>query len=114
MMPGFTDTASALGMVDNTMMTTASGDRPGVDNFVLITTDGNSNILPENTPGAAQRLRSNARVMVAGVGRAEDINRGEINEIASDPDRDNTFFLAPNQGPNTAAVAASILDQICA
>ena len=74
-MPGFTDTASALGVVDNTMLSSATGDRSGVDNFVALLTDGNSNVFPQNTPPAAQRLRNNARILVAGVGRPEDINR---------------------------------------
>ena len=75
-MPGFTNTASSLSLVQNDVLSVSAGDRSGVDNVVILMTDGNSNVQPENTSPAAQSLqRTGARVMVVGVGASEDINR---------------------------------------
>jgi uncharacterized protein with von Willebrand factor type A (vWA) domain len=74
-MPGFTNTAAAMGAVETSMLTSAAGDRSGVDNFVIVLTDGRSNVNTAQTASAAQRVRNNARVIAVGVGAARDVNR---------------------------------------
>jgi len=82
-----------------------------VDNYVLVLTDGHSNILPEQTPVAASQLQQVATVMAVGVGIQEDVNRAEINDIATNPDNRNTFFLQNES--QISSVASGILDELC-
>lgn len=107
---GRTHTASALTLTRTTMFTAANGDRSGDANYVIVMSDGRSNINPQNTQTEAQRLRDNgATVLTVGIGA--DFNRGEMNGIATDPDSENTFSIS--QASQIASAASSILDRLC-
>ena len=93
------------------MFTNLNGDRTGVDNIVVIMTDGNSNINSEDTvPLANSLVNQGVRVMTVGIGSA--MNRGELDSMASSPESENTFTL--EDASQIATVAGDILDQICA
>ena len=73
--PGLTATAEALRTVNNNMLTSGSGDRGGTDNWVIAMTNGRSNVDEQNTVSEASNLKQNARLIVVGVGKPEDMNR---------------------------------------
>ncbi len=63
-----------------------------VPNYAIILTDGNSNINPTTTvPDAIQARVNNIHLMVVAVG--QDINRIELEGIASDPKDENIYTV---------------------
>ena len=105
-----TNTADAIAMGTDEMFTVIGGDRSGVDDVMIVMSDGRSNMNTARTVAAAEAAR-NAGVRVMGVGIGVAMDMGEINAIASDPDVDNAFFM-PEES-DLQATANQILDQLC-
>ncbi|ELT92983.1 hypothetical protein CAPTEDRAFT_220507 [Capitella teleta] len=109
---GRTNTASGIDDLRLNMFTSQNGDRPGDDNFGIVITDGYSNINKEQTGISAQLAKQSGITMMAvGVGKNGDVDRSEINEIASDPDNQYAFLLEDET--QIDAVADRVLDQLC-
>nr|KAG5689527.1 hypothetical protein BaRGS_008902 [Batillaria attramentaria] len=89
---GGTDTARALDTLVNTMFTASHGDRTGVPNVGVVITDGASNS-PYDTANAAARARD-AGITLLALGIGSGVNYGELNAIATDPDKDNVFTVS--------------------
>ena len=107
---GRTHTASALIEVRQNMFTRYRGERPGDENVVIVMTDGYSNVNGWRTIPEAQNMGADAiRVMTVGV--SENINRGEINGMASTPKTENAFYLRDRTQLNSAS--KQILDHLC-
>ena len=105
-----TNTQDALRVGYEDMFVTSNGDRSGVNNVLIVLTDGRSNIIPEETiPQADEARNRDIRVMAVGVGARVD--RAEINGMANDPDTDNAFFI-PDASQLDAA-ANAILGILC-
>ena len=105
-----TNTQDALRVGYEDMFVTSNGDRSGVNNVLIVLTDGRSNIIPEETiPQADEARNRDIRVMAVGVGARVD--RAEINGMANDPDTDNAFFI-PDASQLDAA-ANAILNILC-
>ncbi|ELU08766.1 hypothetical protein CAPTEDRAFT_228894 [Capitella teleta] len=109
--PGRTHTADALDKTGNMIFSAASGDRNGIDNVMILMTDGFSNINKDVTEDRAKALReSGVRIISVGIGSR--VNEGELSATATDPDSENLFFM-----PNSTyiqPVAEQILDALCA
>ena len=82
----------------------------GDPNIVIVVTDGYSNVNSDKTSTEARALEdSGSRIIVVAVGR--NINRKEINNIASDPDTENVVLLS---NPDSLSLAANaVLDLLC-
>lgn len=89
-----------------------TGDRPGVDNVVLVLTDGRSNINSEDTVPEARRLHSEGiKVFGIGIGENGQVDRNEINGIASDQ---TDVYARVIQYPDEIEETANhILEQLC-
>jgi collagen type VI alpha len=113
---GRTHTAAALQLLRTSVFTPGNGDRLTVRNFVIVITDGESNINSNLTLLEATRVReTGAKVMVVPVG-GNFANMGEINAIASLPlDRMvhmvERFSELPNILPDIAQAACNDVDE---
>jgi len=106
---GRTNTPAALRMAYNDMLTSSAGDRGGVDNIVVVVSDGGSNIGRANMDNEIRRLQSSAEVFSVAITEFPDMN--EMNSIATDPDNDHVIRL-PNAGAVEQA-ANTLLDRLC-
>ena len=89
---GKTNTASALNMARTQMFTVANGDRLNVPNFVIIITDGQSNINPTQTlPEAIEARISGIHIIVVSINQAPP--NLEIRGMASAPDSNNILSI---------------------
>ena len=106
---GKTNTADGIYQA-RTNVLTRPGDRQGVDNKVVIVTDGRSNLNKGNTANEAKQMRQNAEVFAVGVGN--NVNVAELNEIGSDPDSTHVFHSLRDDG-DVQRVADRVLDGLC-
>ncbi|XP_046571860.1 collagen alpha-1(XII) chain-like [Haliotis rubra] len=88
---GETYTGDALNYVDRNSFNRQNGGRDNVDKIVIVLTDGESNF-PNETVVAAKKLHDR-RITVAAVGIGSEVNRDELNAIASNSKH---VFLVPN------------------
>ena len=108
-----TNAASAFHLLRNDFYSNSNGDRDTVANIVLWFTDGYSNIDRERTVPEAVLTRDHTmdsvRIITVGIG--DDVNRAELEGMASQPASENIFYL-----PNVAEldqVAKDITAQLC-
>ena len=88
---GSTNTAEALRVVRTEMFTPMNGDRPNVDNVVMLITDGISSINSQRTiPEAEAAKAGGIHIFTIGIG-LEDTT--ELNAIATDPASENSFVI---------------------
>lgn len=87
---GNTNTAAGLKLVRTRMLHYKAGDRPQSQNFVIILTNGKSNIDSELTIAEANELKKHAHVYAVAIGSFDD---KEIKEIASAPAALNAFTV---------------------
>lgn len=107
-----TATGSGLDYARTSMLTSSAGDRAGDPNYVIVLTDGYSNVNRDTTIPAANRLRTGgATVFVVGVGGEDDLDPLEIRGIANSPANQYSFLLFPNS--TMQAVVNGILDTLC-
>jgi len=104
---GSTNMADALRVANDVMFTPANGDRPGIPNFLIIITDGQSDNRTETVAQAA-RLRS-AGVFVVAVGVGDDVDLVELRLIASSPTSSTVLLSAPGDGSN---IGVDVIDRI--
>lgn len=89
-----TNIADALAIANGGMFSTGSGGRNDAAKFVVIFTDGKSNVKPELTIPNAISLRENtAKIMVIGIGA--DADTLELRGMASEP-VDSMMMMAPS------------------
>lgn len=107
---GRTNTQEAIGKAYNEIFSSANGDRNGVENVMIVVTDGGSNINQANTAVEAENARRRGiTVYVAALTDTPDL--GEINSIASTP---SSEYVVRVRGPSDIAAAADqMTDRIC-
>lgn len=88
---GSTMTADALYFVQNTMFTEENGDRPGVDNVLLVITDGESNN-GTATVETARKVRDNGTAILS-LGVGAWVIDYELEGMASHPKVRNMFHV---------------------
>jgi len=107
---GTTNTPAALEAARDDQFTTAHGDRPGVQNYVITVTDGNSNVNQERTIPDAEQLKS-AGVIVYSIAVGEGPQMSELIGMASSPASQYVIAL-PTIGDIDAA-AENLIDHLC-
>ncbi len=107
---GRTNTAGAIAEARQNMFTSNNGDRSGDPNYMIVLTDGFSNVNEQNTLQEAQDAKNNGITIMA-VGMGTDIKQAEIEDMASDPSNLYSFYAKRNE--DIATVAAQILDELC-
>ena len=88
---GTTNTAEALRMLREEAMLPASGNRTPMRDIAVIFTDGGSNNM-KNTIEEAKKARE-AGITILVVAVSEWVQKNEIKEIASDPDKMNILAI---------------------
>lgn len=89
---GSTNTAAALSLLRSSVFTAASGDRPTAPNIAIVITDGQSND-PLSTAAQAKALRQSGTILFS-IGVGSGVNAKELNNMASDPDKDHVFTVS--------------------
>ncbi|KAL3854733.1 hypothetical protein ACJMK2_013983 [Sinanodonta woodiana] len=106
---GKTNTADGLRHVREKLFNAAVGDRPDAQNFVVVVTDGLSNIKSEQTIIEADLLKSSGvHVYAIGIGK---FDRYEIDRIASAPPSKNAFIL--EDYASLASISSDIIRATC-
>jgi len=107
---GRTNTQEAIRTCNNEVFSSSNGDRNGVDNIMIVVTDGGSNINQANTAREAENARRRGiTVYVAALTDTPDL--GEINSIASTP---SSEYVVRVRGPNDISSAADTMtERIC-
>ena len=109
---GKTYTARGLQLMEDDLFSTSFGDRAGDPNVAIVITDGRSNIREDLTIPYAEDARSaGIEVIAVGIGHNGDVDRAEVNGIASDPDSEHAFVLTSENELET--IANDILDTLC-
>lgn len=109
---GRTNTAGGMEVAINQVFTAADGDRAGDDNIMIVVTDGQSNINEEMTEEMAdQARRAGITVFAIGIGENGRVDRGELNQIASNPDNQHAYVV--NQESDVEVVADKVLQMLC-
>ena len=108
-----TATGAALNHMANNMFTGSAGDRSSDPNYVILFTDGYSNIDEDSTIPAAMTLKGmQTTIFVVGLGKEDCLDPEEIRGIASSPANSYSYFMFKN---NTMSnVVNGILGVICA
>ena len=105
-----TRTGEALRVTVDDVFTSANGDRSGVDDVIVLLSDGRSNIEAGQTSFQAARARDfGIRVVSVAIGR--DVNMAELNDVASAPETDNVFVLSDVNDIDD--VSSDVLDLLC-
>jgi len=88
------------------------GDRPGVDNYVILISDGYSDVLEGDMPSATAAAQLKATgVNIYTVAVSDSSNLVELNHINSDPDPE--FLFSVGADGDYMATAGLLLDQLC-
>ena len=107
---GTTNTQAAIKMAYDQVFTQSGGDRSGVRNIMVVCSDGQSNVNPQNTiPEADAAKQRNIEIYSVGIGM--EVNKIEMDGIASTPKTSHSVSV-----PNAAAVPAGakqLLDLLC-
>lgn len=107
---GTTNTPVGLEDIRNTHFTVARGDRAGVQNVVVVVSDGYSNVNPERTPVDAALLKNDG-VVIYCVALGDSPQWSELNSISSSPSSDHVFEL--NSRGNIDDTANNLLNSLC-
>lgn len=105
-----TDTATALRTAVDDVFTTGNGDRNDIPDVIIVISDGQSNINRQGTQVEAQRARD-AGIRVISVAMGVDVEMGEMNGIATDPDDNNVFVMTSVN--DVDQTGDRILDELC-
>lgn len=107
---GKTNTQDAIRLTHRSVFSGSSGDRASVRNVMVLVTDGQSNVEPENTiPEAGFVHQDGIEVYVVGIG--DDINVNEIDGIASDPKTSHEIFV--HNPTDVSTSAGLLLNSLC-
>lgn len=107
---GKTNLQAALRSVRESQFVSGRGDRPHVQNIVVAVSDGNANVLTNNTVLEAELLKS-AGVLIYSVVTGDDANVDLMEEVASQPSSEFIFQLPENS--DVSLVADQLLDRLC-
>lgn len=111
-MNGRTNTYSGINEMRMNMFTAGRGDRNGAKNYGIAITDGRSNINPAQTvPEALNAHRDDITMFAVGIGQNGQVDRAEINGIASDPDSIYAYVMEGDS--EVLETCNKILDVIC-
>uniref|UniRef100_A0A0B7ART5 Collagen alpha-3(VI) chain n=2 Tax=Arion vulgaris TaxID=1028688 RepID=A0A0B7ART5_9EUPU len=106
---GNTNTASGIKLVRSSLFSEAKGNRPDVPDYLVIITDGLSNINHEATlPEAEYARRQGIHIFAVGVGIADP---WELNGIASKPIDSNVFQITNWDG--LWDISEGLIDRTC-
>ncbi len=106
-----TNISGALWNTQHDLFSNNPGDRPNVDNVVLVVADGESNVDANYTMQRAEQLKQdNTKVFVVAV-ETNKFDEAELRFIASDPDQDY-YFVSPSI-ENLPKIERSLLVNIC-
>ncbi|XP_064631743.1 collagen alpha-3(VI) chain-like [Lineus longissimus] len=94
--PGFTNTAAAITYMRQTMFTASNGDRSSAPNIAVIISDGKSSDKSKTVAEAALAKADNITMIAIGVG--SDVDKQELDDVASDPDSNHSFDVASFDG----------------
>lgn len=108
---GTTNTPLALTEVKNNQFTSSRGDRPGVQNYAILVSDGYSNVNEDQTIPLSEQLRNNG-VTFYSVAVGENPQMSELNEMVSQPTDDHVVRLDMGV-TDMYTVADSLLDKLC-
>lgn len=109
---GATNTAGALSRARNALFQKDKGDREDVDNFVIIITDGQSNIDSADTIPFAQNLKDDGVIIFGiGIGREVESDPAEIRGIVSAPADD--FMMMLDDYNSLLTLKDKIFTKIC-
>ena len=105
--------AAALRTVGADIFTSSAGDRNGIDDYLIVITDGRATSEASRTAEAAEALRSRG-ITIFTVGVGDRINRDVVISISGDRGSSlvtNVYSLESEA--DVESVADSIIDQIC-
>lgn len=105
-----TDTAGGLNYARTSMFTTEAGDRSGVNNIIVVITDGGSSDSNKTIQEATLTKNANIRIISLGVGKW--LNTYELQNMVSYPYQENTV-TADYYTSLTQAVADDMHNTIC-
>jgi hypothetical protein len=106
---GRTNTQEALSVALN-QFTPARGDRAGVQNVIILVTDGYSNVDKEMTVPNAVTVK-NAGIDLYSIAIGETPNDLELTEVSSDPTSEYLYRLQSLD--DVEAVSNNLLDRLC-
>jgi len=107
---GTTNTAAGLTECLNVQLTTANGDRPGVQDYVIIVTDGYSNVDQQNTIPYAMLIKYTGAIIYSiAVGLTPQ--QSELDGIASSPSSQYVIPLLTRGDVN--ATVNILLNNLC-
>jgi len=110
---GRTNTQEALRLADVEIFQSRAGDRDGVENIVILVSDGNANVDPEMTPIRAQELKDDgATIYVVAIGDTADMNVDTgVPALATFPDE--PYVLQIREDDEVFISAEVLLRQLC-
>lgn len=116
-----TRTYLGLDMVSNTVFAKGNGERPNVENVVVVLTDGqtNSGSYDSFRDGGKKETLYKAQVVkeipssVVAIGIGNEIDKGELRGIASDPDEDFLIVVSSFDVLNTDNIKNKLLTRTC-
>lgn len=111
---GKTNTQGALRNILNVQFLGSNGDRPSVPNFVVLVTDGNSDVTEGSMPGAdaAAKLRASG-VTILTVGLGDSPNESELGNIAGNNMMDASYVLSTWDSTDVAKTVNGLLNDLC-
>jgi len=91
--------------------TSRNGARPGADDYVILISDGFSNMMEGSMSATAAEQLKATGVKVYTVAVSDSSNLIELNHINSDPDPEYLFSIG--DAADYMATAGQLLDQLC-
>jgi len=107
---GTTNTPAALTDAQTQQFTMANGDRDGIPNYIVIVSDGYSDVNQQNTIPDAMALK-NQGVTIYSIAVGPDPQYSELNGMASTPSSQYVIPL-PMMG-NITSTANTLLQRLC-
>ena len=107
---GRTHTQEALRLVNEEVFVGDKGDRGDVINVVVLATDGHSNVEALKTVQRAADLKDRGNIIYV-VGIGSNVNREELDDVASDPSEENVVTV--QSGEDLASAAENLLTLLC-
>jgi collagen type VI alpha len=107
---GATNTQEAIRRAYTEVFTSSRGDRSNVKNVMVVVTDGQPTVMPQNTLPEADAARQRG-IEIFSVGVGQYVNVQQIDGMASEPKQGHMVYVP---GPSSVAQgAARLLDLLC-
>lgn len=105
-----TNIANGIQTVWDSVYRASRGDRTGIDNVMVLLSDGKATIAPRLTEVQAARAKSkNIEIYTIAIG--ENVNKEMLRKVASTPETEH-FFELPTRS-DVDKVVSDVLDKIC-